>query len=255
VQVALPRGGLDAYTSKAQRTRVATEAWASANLYCPNCNSPALDSSAANTPAIDFQCPKCAATYQLKAQSCAFSRRIVDAAYSTMVRAILENRTPNLFALHYEISDWVVENVILIPRFAFPLSAIEKRKPLAETARRAGWVGCNILLHAIPPDARIKIISDGEPVAPADVRAQYARIRPLAKLDAKQRGWTLDVLNVVRSLGKREFDLAEVYESEAKLAKLHPANRHVRDKIRQQLQVLRDLGILRFLGHGEYCLD
>jgi hypothetical protein len=40
-----------------------------------------------------------------------------------------------------------VENVILIPRFAFPLSAIEKRKPLAETARRAGWVGCNILLQ------------------------------------------------------------------------------------------------------------
>ena len=166
----------------------------------------------------------------------------------------MENRTPNLYALHYHLSEWAVANVILIPRFAFPLSAIEKRKPLAETARRAGWVGCNILLHAIPPDARIKIISDGNPVAPAAVRAQYARIRPLAKLDAKQRGWTLDVLNVVRSLGKSEFDLGEVYESEGKLVKLHPANRHIRDKIRQQLQVLRDLGILKFLGRGEYRL-
>jgi len=171
-----------------------------------------------------------------------------------MVRAIMENRTPNLFAMHYGISDWVVENVILIPHFAFPLSAIEKRKPLAETARRAGWIGCNILLHSIPPDARIKIISDGKPVAPAAVRVQYARIRPLAKLDAKQRGWTLDVLNVVRSLGKPEFDLTEVYESEEKLAKLHPANRHVRDKIRQQLQVLRDIGILEFRGAGQYSL-
>ena len=171
-----------------------------------------------------------------------------------MVRAIMENRTPNLYALHYHLSEWAVANVILIPHFAFPLSAIEKRKPLAETARRAGWVGCNILLHSIPPDARIKIISDGKPVAPAAVRAQYARIRPLAKLDPKQRGWTLDVLNIVRSLGKPEFDLAEVYESEEKLAQLHPANRHVRDKIRQQLQVLRDLGILTFLGHGEYQL-
>jgi type II restriction enzyme len=89
-------------------------------------------------------------------------------------------------------------------------------------------------------------------VSPATVRAQYARIRPLAKLDAKQRGWTLDVLNVVRSLGKPEFNLSEVYESEEKLAKLHPANRHVRDKIRQQLQVLRDLDILEFLRPGEY---
>lgn len=171
-----------------------------------------------------------------------------------MVRAILENRTPNLFAMHYGVSDWAVENVILIPHFAFPLSAIEKRKPLAETARRAGWIGCNILLHSIPPDARIQIISDGKPVSPAAVRAQYVRIRPLATLDAKQRGWTLDVLNVVRSLGKPEFDLAEVYKSEEKLAHLHPANRHVRDKIRQQLQVLRDLGILEFLRPGEYRL-
>ncbi len=171
-----------------------------------------------------------------------------------MVRAIMENRTPNLFAMHYGFSEWVVENVILIPHFAFPLSAIEKRKPLAATARRAGWVGCNILLHSIPPDARIKIISDGKPVTSAAVRAQYARIRPLAKLDAKQRGWTLDVLNVVRSLGKPEFDLAEAYQSEEKLASLHPANRHVRDKIRQQLQVLRNFGILEFMRPGEYRL-
>jgi type II restriction enzyme len=180
------------------------------------------------------------------------SRRIVDAAYSTMVRAIMENRTPNLFAMHYGISNWVVENLILIPHFAFPLSAIEKRNPLAGTARRAGWVGCNILLHAIPPDARIGMVENGKPAAPAAVRAQYARIRPLAKLDVKQRGWILDVLNVVRSLGKAEFDLAEIYKSKEKLAKLHPANRHVRDKIRQQLQVLRDLGLLEFMGRGEY---
>ena len=60
-------------------------------------------------------------------------------------------------------------------------------------------------------------------------------------------------MSCVRS-ARPEFDLAEVYKSEEKLAKLHPANRHVRDKIRQQLQVLRDLGILEFLGRGEYRL-
>ena len=31
-----------------------------------------------------------------------------------------------------------------------------------------------------------------------------------------------------------------------------PGNRHVRDKIRQQLQVLRDLGFMEFLGGGRY---
>jgi len=32
------------------------------------------------------------------------------------------------------------------------------------------------------------------------------------------------------------------------------ANRHVRAKIRQQLQILRDLGSLHFLGRGRYRL-
>ena len=91
-------------------------------------------------------------------------------------------------------------------------------------------------------------------MAPTVVREQYARLHPLAKIKSEQSGWTLYVLNVVRSLGKSEFDLADVYKSDAKLAKLHPANRHVREKIRQQLQILRDLGLLEFLGGGEYWL-
>jgi type II restriction enzyme len=51
-----------------------------------------------------------------------------------------------------------------------------------------------------------------------------------------------------------EFTLADVYGHVDSLAKLHPHNRHVRDKIRQQLQVLRDLGLLQFLGGGSYRL-
>jgi len=45
--------------------------------------------------------------------------------------------------------------LIFIPDFSFTLSAVERRKPLPSTARRAGWVGCNILLDRIPIDARI----------------------------------------------------------------------------------------------------
>jgi type II restriction enzyme len=50
------------------------------------------------------------------------------------------------------------------------------------------------------------------------------------------------------------FTLADVYAHVGSLAKLHLNNRHVRDKIRQQLQVLRDLGLLTFLGSGSYRL-
>lgn len=167
---------------------------------------------------------------------------------------ILEGRSPNLYVMHYDMQAWIVRNVILIPRFALVLSGLECRKPLAPTARRAGWVGCNILLDKIPMDARIHIIQDGQVELTRDVRQAYERLRPLQKLDAEKRGWTLDVLQVVRSLKKAEFNLADVYGHAGALAKLHPKNFHVRDKIRQQLQILRNLGIIEFLGGGDYRL-
>jgi type II restriction enzyme len=83
----------------------------------------------------------------------------------------------------------------------------------------------------------------------------YSRDRPLEKLKVEKRGRTLDVLQVVQSLGKREFTLADVYAHTHDLAKLHPKNAHIPDKIRQQLQVLRDLGLMEFLGSGSYRLS
>jgi type II restriction enzyme len=254
VQTALPTTGLEGYKSHSQRARIATEAWGLEHFYCPNCDEQHLKDSAANTHAYDYTCGNCATTFQLKAQSHKLAGRIVDSAYDSMVRAIREDRTPNLFAMHYDRNAWRVESLILVPHFAFPLSAIEKRRPLSSTARRAGWVGCNILLSAIPPDARIHIISGGKAVAPKAVREQYARVRPLERVKPEKRGWTLDVLNVVQALGKKEFNLADVYAHEESLAKLHPGNHYVKDKIRQQLQLLRDLRLLKFLGGGKYRL-
>jgi type II restriction enzyme len=172
-----------------------------------------------------------------------------------MHRAIVSDETPYLFLLHYQLPKLTVENVLLIPHFAFTLSLLEKRKPLSANARRAGWVGCNFLLHRIPTDARIPVIQNGRPVSSARVRKAYERLRPLEKLNAQRRGWTLDVLQIVKGLNKQEFTLKEVYDQEDALAKLHPNNTHIQPKIRQQLQVLRDLGLLKFIGSGEYRLS
>ena len=147
-----------------------------------------------------------------------------------------------------------VRTVILIPRFAFALSAVECRKPLAATARRAGWVGCNILLDRIPTDARIPVVQGGMAEPKQTVREAYRRLRPLESLKVEKRCWTLDVLQEIRSLGTNEFELADIYSRADDLKRLHPNNFHVRDKIRQQLQVLRDLGLLEFLGGGSYRL-
>ena len=232
-----------------------TESWGATNFFCPVCDSPRLDVAPHGTVTLDYSCPKCDSPFQLKSQSKPFGKRILDSAYSQMKRAILTDHTPNLYILHYDLTAWAVRTVTLIPHFAFALSAIECRPPLAPTARRAGWVGCNILLNKIPQDARIPIVADGTARPATEVRRAYRRLRPLEKLKVEKRGWTLDVLNVIRDLNKPEFSLSDVYDRADEVSKLHPDNRHVRDKIRQQLQVLRDFGLLTFLGSGSYRLS
>jgi len=254
IRLVLPTGHFINYKSPSQRARVATETWGSDNLYCPNCAENRLDCTPPNTPTIDYVCRKCKSAFQLKSQGSPLSFRIVDAAYSSMRDAIRSKRTPNLFVMHYDRKEWSVSNVILVPNFAFSMSAIEKRKALGPQARRAGWVGCNILLGRIPTDAKIPIVTKGCAISSSEVRKQYARLRPLESLTSENRGWTLDVLNAVRGLGMSDFALSDVYALESSLGRLHPHNRHVRDKIRQQLQVLRDLGLIAFLGRGHYRL-
>jgi len=250
----LPIEGIERYNSASQRARVGTESWGAANFFCPVCDSPRLDVAPHGTATLDYSCPRCGSPFQLKSQSKPFGARIVDAAYSQMKRAILTDRTPNLYVLHYDLTAWAVRAVILIPHFAFALSAIEVRPPLAPTARRAGWVGCNILLNKIPQDARISIVADGAARPAAEVRRAHKRLRPLEKIKAEKRGWTLEVLKVVRALQKNDFSLDDVYGHERELARLHPGNRNIQAKIRQQLQGLRDMGMVEFLGRGEYRL-
>lgn len=233
-----------AYKSGCHQARVVTEFWGETNLFCPNCSSPNLKRLSNNTKASDFRCPSCSFWFQLKGQKTRIGKCINDGAYSAMIDAIQNDRTPSFYFMHYDRATWSVKNLLLIPHFAFPKSAIIKRNPLSPTARRAGWIGCLISLIDIPIDARIPVVKDGTPSSPEIVRDQFRRIKPLANLDVKARGWTLDVLNAIRTLGKSEFTNDDAYTLEKHLSDLHPDNRHVKQKIRQQLQVLRDLGLL-----------
>ncbi len=59
----------------------------------------------------------------------------------------------------------------------------------------------------------------------------------------------------VDKLGHKSFSLKEVYAFENFLRKKHPDNRHIKDKIRQQLQLLRDMRYLEFVERGQYRLS
>ena len=129
---------------------------------------------------------------------------------------------------------------------------IEKRKPLAETARRAGWIGCNILIGKIPDQGRVNIIENGKINSIQAVIQKVNRGKLLATDDLNARGWLLDVLTCINSVQFDIFSLSTMYEFCDFLSVKHPNNNNIQAKIRQQLQQLRDLGFIEFLGHGQY---
>jgi type II restriction enzyme len=170
-----------------------------------------------------------------------------------MITAIRRDEVPNLVLMQYT-SLWRVWNVLLVPYFFFTETVIQQRKPLSPNARRAGWVGCNILLSEIPADGKLRLVEGGMVSGADQVRKQFSKIRKFSELHPDVRGWTLDVLKIVRRINKPEFTLSEAYAFEAELAQAHPGNRNVRPKIRQQLQKLRDLKFLEFVQSGRYRL-
>lgn len=122
-------------------------------------------------------------------------------------------------------------------------------------ARRAGWIGSNILLGKVPEIGKIHIVQKGV-IRPKDiVLEEWQKTLFLRSESLEARGWLLDVMKCVESLGKPEFTLDEVYVFDRHLGELYPGNQNVRPKIRQQLQFLRDRGFIEFVSRGNYRLQ
>lgn len=241
------------YRSAPQRARVISERWFSQNCYCLACPSDRLVCTAPNTQAMDFGCDDCGHRYELKTFRRRPAKSLVDGAYSALLARINSGSAPTLCLL--ERGDgWQIESLTAIHSCFLTSVVVEQRPALGPHARRAGWIGCNIRLDRIPIDGEIAVIQRGICISKTEVRNRFRRFLPLANVPADQRGWTTLTLSTIRSLAKREFRLSELYEREQSFARMYPGNRHIRAKIRQQLQVLRDLGVLCFVGTGRYHL-
>lgn len=243
------------YKSKSQIARRLTEDWCSSEMYCPTCLNENLSNHPNNQKVSDFFCNHCKNEFQLKSSSNRFGTRVTDGAYGTMMEFINSNRTPNFLLLHYSKDEWTVKNMFLIPKFFISSSAIEVRTALSATAKRAGWIGCNILLKNIPKNGKIQIIKNENIIDKADVHNTWKKMNFLNNKKPDLRGWTLDVLKSIEDLRKEEFTLRDVYKNKEHLSELHPDNRHIEAKIRQQLQILRDNGIIEFMSKGKYKLN
>ncbi len=242
------------YTSGSQRAKAWTEAWVGAWAYCPHCGNAKITAFPNNSPLADFHCTSCSEEFELKSQKGKFGTRVVDGAFKTKCERLAASNNPNLLLMNYNLRSLAVVNLFIVPKHYFVREIIEGRRPLAATARRAGWIGSNILLSRVPESGKIHIVRNGLVRKKDLVLAEWQKTLFLRDQSPGTRGWLLDVMKCVESLGKRDFTLEDVYTFERHLGDLYPGNENVRPKIRQQLQFLRDRGFIDFVSRGNYRL-
>ena len=236
-----------------QISRVLTENWVENNMFCPICGAPVLNHYEANRPLADFFCDKCNSDFELKSKMSkpkVFNRKIVSGEYNKTIERITSLHNPHLFLMTY--ANMAVDNLLLIPKYFFVPDIIEKRKPLPPTAKRAGWTGSYIKIQDIPESGKIFIIKDGQEADLSWVVAQSQRAMSLQTTNINSLGWMFDVLKCVERLPQDDFCLDDVYNFADELQSKHPENRYIHDKIRQQLQILRDKGFIHFISRGKY---
>lgn len=242
----------ESYSSFSQITRVLTENWVKENSYCPNCGKDKLSEYPNNQPVADFFCVACNEDFELKSKNGKLGKKINDGAFSAMIERINSVNNPNFFFLTYNKRDWFVNDFLIIPKHFFQPEIIEKRKPLSSLARRAGWIGCNIDLQLIPDLGRIFLIKNSTVLNRDIVLKTWQKTVFLREKTAEAKGWTLDVLKCLDRISGDNFSLDDVYKFEDELKQKHQNNNFVKDKIRQQLQILRDRNIIEFVGRGKY---
>lgn len=241
------------YSSNSQIARILTESWVKENSFCPNCGHHRLSEFENNRPVADFYCKSCSEEYELKSKGGnKLGEKITDGAYSTMIERINSANNPNFFFLNYNKNNLSVSNFLMIPKHYFIPDIIIKRKPLAETAIRAGWVGCSIDISMIPESGRIFIVKNSLEIPKDKVEIKLKSTSFLKNQKSDSRGWTLDIMNCVDKIFGNNFSLEQIYTFENQLKIKHPENNHIKDKMRQQLQFLRDKGLVEFTSRGNY---
>jgi type II restriction enzyme len=227
-----------------------TEDWFGKNVFCPICGKDTLTQSPNNSRVRDFFCDVCNSDYELKSKEGALGTKITDGGYKTMISRIESLNNPHFFFLTHQNN--FVDNLFFIPNYFFTPAIIEPRKPLSSTARREGWMGCKINIGGVPEKGKIFIIKNSKELDKKVIKEKYEHALALKTDNLGQRGWLMDILNCIDTITSETFSLDEVYKFENELKSKHPDNNFIRDKIRQQLQLLRDKDIIEFVGQRVY---
>ena len=210
-----------------------------------------IDKYPNNQPVADFHCSNCCEEYELKSKHTAVGTKIVDGAYRTMLERLASSNNPNFFLLKYDLKNFEVTDFPCDSKAFFVPDIIEERKPLANGS--SGWLGrmLNILLQSIPQTGKIFLFAISRLNQKRRCFQNGRRRYFCAKRKRHLRKDGYSIRCGVLKDWERMNSLDDVYTFENELQGLHPDNRHIRDKIRQQLQVLRDKGYLDLRHEGD----
>lgn len=132
------------YRGPTQKAKAWTEQWVGAYCFCPACGARPLTAFPNNNPIGDFHCVACAEEYELKSTKGRIGRKVVDGAYGAMTARLAARNNPSLMLMTPDQvrgddgAARAVTDLIVVPKHFFTPEIIERRKPLAATARRAG---------------------------------------------------------------------------------------------------------------------
>lgn len=239
------------YKSQSQIIRILSEKWAADHLYCPSCGNDEIAPFKNNQPVGDFYCQECLEQYELKSKNGKSLGNIIsDGAYRTMIERILSESNPSFFFLHYNRQDLSVQNLMIVPKHFFNPEIIIPRNQ--GIPNRPDYIMCSINIGLVPERGKISIIKNGEFLPKEHVLNQWRSYFFLREQKIEQKGWIFEILKCIERIPSEQFTLQQLYAFEPYLRRKFPNNSWIKDKIRQQLQFLRDKGVIEFVGRGVY---
>jgi len=132
-----------AYVSGSQIARIAVEAWAATNITCWRCSAPLL-LVPANTKLLDAVCSEHGHEVQIKATAKPAHNRLIGAAHGPLVVRVRAGALPDYLLVAYDAPRSVVLLAEYLDGTLIGEARLAARKPLAPTAKRAGWIGASI---------------------------------------------------------------------------------------------------------------
>ena len=192
-----------AYTSGSQSARAWTEAWVSSWAYCPHCGNAKISSFPNNSPLADFFCTSCNEEFELKSQKGKFGTRVVDGAFKTKCERLAASNNPNLFLMNYDLNR--LRSSICSSCRSTSSSARSSRNESRWPRRHDAPAG-SVQNLAQPRSGVRRDSYRPEQRHPREgtVLADWQRTLFLRSESPETRGWLLDVMKCVESLGKRD---------------------------------------------------